>query len=222
MNTEQLQDDIQHAVQSGQDIKETVRRLTIKALTEGNLDSKSVRQVVDAVVKGASLGAQHHDLAAKDALDKAISGLDGALSKAAEASKLALQEVLARTEDFSSHDLKRALNDIQGLEALFVDVLRDVATGSKNQLSGMLHDLAEHAQHSGTAVGEEIKNNLAELMGLIADSGKTQLESGVDSVKTTGSLFARLAAGTLEGIADSLHPVSKADDKSKELPQGKN
>ena len=51
-STEQLQDDIEAAVGAGQDIKEKVRRITVKALTEGDLDRESIRQVTEAVVKG--------------------------------------------------------------------------------------------------------------------------------------------------------------------------
>lgn len=221
-NNEQLQDVIQEAVETGQDIKETVRRITIKALTESKLDTQSIRQVASSVVKGAGLGASSHGSETKDALKKAVSGLDEALSKAAEASKLVMEEAVGRSEEFSSHDLKRTLNDIQGLEELFLETLRDAAKGSKDQISIILHDLAEHAQHSGTAVGTQLKEGLTDLVKQVSDIGKVQLELGTESVKTTGSLLARLTAGMLEGIADSLHPSSNVDDKSKMPSQDKN
>lgn len=217
-NNEVLQDEIKGAVETGRDIKETVRRITLKALTEGELDTKSVRQVASAVVKGAGLGAASHGPEAKVILAKAVSGLDEALSKAAEASKLALEEAAGRGEEFSSRDLKRTLDDMQGLEELFLETLRDAAKGGKDQVSATLHDLAEHAQHSGTAVGTQLKEGLTDLVEQVTGAGKTRLESGTEAAKTTGSLLARLASGMLEGIADSLHPPAdveaKPDEKS--------
>jgi len=56
-NNEVLQDEIKGAVETGRDIKETVRRITLEALTNGDLDTESVQQVASAVVKGAGMGA---------------------------------------------------------------------------------------------------------------------------------------------------------------------
>jgi len=218
-NNKQLQGDIEEIVQTGQDVKETVRSITIKALTNGELDIKSVRQVADAVVKGARLGVENRDLVEKDLLGEAVLGLDEALSKAAEATKLALQESIGQTEEFSSHDLKRTLNDLQGLEEMFVETLRDAAKSGEDQVSTILHDLTEHAQHSGTAVGSQVKGGLSNLVQQVGDAGKIQLESGAESIKTTGALLARITAGMLEGIADSINPLDDAE--SNRSPQDK-
>jgi hypothetical protein len=172
---EVLQDEIKGAVETGSDVKETVRRITLKALTEHELDTESVRKVASAVVKGAGIGAASHGTEAKDILAMAVSGLDEALSKAAVASKLALQEAVGRGKDFSSHDLKRALDDMQGLEALFLETLRDGAKGAKDQTSVILHDLAEHARHSGTAVGTQLKEGLTDLVEQVPEPARPGL-----------------------------------------------
>ncbi len=220
-NNEVLQDEIKGAVETGHDVKETVRRITLKALTEGELDTESVRQVASAVLKGAGMGAESHGSGAKEILDKAVSGLDEALSKAAVASKLALEEATGRGEEFSSHDLKQMLDDMQGLEELFLETLRDTAKGGKDQVSIILHDLAEHAQHSGTAVGTQLKEGLTDLVEQVTGAGKAQLESGAESAKTTGSLLAQLTSGMLKGIADSLHPSVDVEAKPNEKSQDK-
>jgi len=220
-STEQLQDDIEAAVGAGQDIKEKVRRITVKALTEGDLDRESIRQVTEAVVKGAGLGAIDQGIATKEILDKAVSGLDEALSKAAEASKLAMKEAAGRGEEFSENELKRTLNDLQGLESLFLETLRDSANAGKAQTSAILHELADHAQYSGTAVGEQLKEGLTGLVGAASDVGKNQFESGVEAVKTTSSLFTKLAIGMLEGIADSMDSSSGVAGESKQQRKDK-
>jgi hypothetical protein len=220
-NGEVLQDEIKGAVETGSDVEETVRRITLKALTEHQLDTASVRKVASAVVKGAGMGAASHGAEAKDILAMAVSGLDEALSKAAEASKLALQEAVGRGKDFSSHDLKRALDDMQELENLFLETLRDGAKGTKDQTSAILHDLAEHAKYSGTAVGTQLKEGLTDLVDQVTGTGKASLESGAESAKTTASLLARLASGMLVGIADSLRPSAEVEAKPAAKSHGK-
>ena len=217
-NNEVLQDEIKGALETGRDIKETVRRITLDALTKGELDTESVQQVASAVVRGAGMGAASPGTETKDILVQAVSGLDEALSKAAEASKLALEEAIGRGDEFSSHELRRSLDDMQGLEELLLETLHNAAKGGKDQVSVILQDLAEHAQHSGTAVGTELKEGLTDLVEQITDHGNTRLESGVESVRETSSLLARIASGILEGIADSLKPSAdveaRPNDKS--------
>ena len=220
-SNEQLQEDIQAAVETGQDIKETVRQITIKALTKGDLDSQSVREIAEAVVKGAGFGAASQGAATKEVLDKAVSGLDEALSKAAEASKLAMKEAVGRSNEFSENELKRTLNDIQSLETLFLETLRDSANAGKEKTSVILNELADHAKYSGTAVGEQLKEGLSELMAVAGDAGKAQLESSVEAAKTTGSMLTKLAAGMLEGFADSLDPSSDVTDQPNQQSKDK-
>ena len=180
-----------------------------------------MRQVASAVVKGAGRATASPGSEVKDILAQAVSGLDEALSRAAQASKLAIEEALGRGEEFSSHDLKRSLDDMQGLEELFLETLREAAKGGNDKVSVILHDLAEHAQHSGTAVGTQLKEGLTDLVEQVSRTGKTRLESGVESARETGSLLARLASGILEGVADSLHPSADIEAKPDKKSQDK-
>jgi len=101
---EQIQYDVQQAVKSGYNIKDKVQRITIKALTEREI--QSVKQVAKAVVKGAKLGAESHT---KEVVDDAIYGLDDALSKAVEVTKIALQEAMVEIAPPASKEIKSAI-----------------------------------------------------------------------------------------------------------------
>ncbi len=221
LDTKQFQNDIQRVVTAGDNIKETVRNMTINALTKGDLDLHAIREVADAVLKGSKLGAVSHGANIKTILELAISGLDEALSAAAEASKLTIEEALDQGKSFSDHDLKQTLNDMRSLEDLFVETLRDAAKSSKDQFAVILNDIANHAQNSGTVVGEKVKGTITELVKQLEKVAKLQLKSGAESVKTTGSILARLAAGMLEGLADSLHPSADSQAQSKRDSQDK-
>jgi len=197
------------AVDEGKSIREDIRNITLKALSEGHMDIKKMNQVIHAVIEGASIGAEAKGTDVKEALSDAISGMDEALAKSAEASKLAIEETAGHFKDFSDHDLKQALNDLQTLESLFVDTVHDVGKSAGEMVKGVLVDLIKHAQQSGTSVGKTSSEAVHSLTHKLENTLK---ESAADSAKASlgvGAHIANAAAGILEGIADSLQSKSK-------------
>ena len=112
IDTEIVKNIARTAVERSDDIRNDVRSVTLQALSDGHLDTKKINKVIHAVMEGASIGAEAKGEQAKDALTDAMSGMDDALAKSAEASKLAIEEAAGHVKDFSSHDLKRALDDL--------------------------------------------------------------------------------------------------------------
>ena len=211
-SNENLQDEIKEAVETECDIRETVRSITLKALTEGKLEIKEIRQVVSAVVKGAGSGAVSHGSEAGNVLVKAVSGLDDALSSVAEASKLALEEAAGHIKTFGKQDLKQATDDLLVLEEIYLDTLKHVADGSDEFIAGTLNDLVQHARHSGTMVGRRA-SEIVEMLN--HDLGQTLSETvtaGSDSAIKVASQLSYAAAGFLDGIAQTL------DSKLKSTP----
>ena len=213
-SSETLEDEIKNAVETGRDVKKTVQRITLKALTEGKLDTEAVRQVASAVVKGAGLGAASHGPEAKEVLAKAISGLDEALSSAAEASKLALEEAAGHLKAFGKQDLKQATDDLLALEEMYLDTLKHVAKGSDEVISSTLNDLVQHARHSGTAVGRRSSEIVEMLNRELGQSLSETVAAGADSALNVASQLSHAAAGFLDGIAQTL------DTKLKERNSG--
>lgn len=209
IDTQEITEAARTAVEGGKTIREDVRNITLKALSEGHLDVKKVSQVIRAVTEGAGIGAEAKGDQVKDALSDAISGMDEALAKSAEASRLAIEETAGHVKNFSEHDLKQALNDLQVLESLFVETVHDVGKSASEMVKGVLADLIKHSQQSGTSVG---KTSSEAVDSLTHKLGSTLKESASDSAKVTlgvGVHIANTAAGILEGIADTLQSRSK-------------
>ena len=209
VDTQGIKEASRTAVDEGKAIREDIRNITLKALSEGHMDVKKINQVIRAVTEGASIGAEAKGADVKETLLDTISGMDEALAKSAEASKLAIEETAGHLKDFSSHDLKQALDDLQTLESLFVDTMHDVGKGAGEMVKGVLGDLVKHAQQSGTSVG---KTSSEAVSSLTQKLGSTLKESASDGAKTTfgvGAHIANAAAGILEGIADTLQSRSK-------------
>lgn len=196
-------------VERSDDIRHDVRALTLKALSEGRLDTKKINKVIRAVIEGASIGAEDKGGQAKDALTDAMSGMDDALAKSAEASKLAIEEAAGHIKDFSSHDLKQALDDLLTLEELFFDTVRDVAKGTNETVKETLSDLVKHAQQSGTNVGKTTSDAATSLNQKLSNTLKDTASAGIQSTADVLAHIANASAGILEGIADTLQKENK-------------
>lgn len=213
-NPDRVEKEVQAAVAGGEsDVREDVRRITLEALSDGRLDADAIRRVMHSVMHGAQSGTEALGEQGRQALSEAMKGLDEALGAAAEATDLALRDAAARGSEFSRQELRRSLDDLAGLEALFIETLMNAAKGATGLAATTLHDFAEHARSSGTYVGGKVEGSLAQLRHTLGDLARAQVEAGAHGLRSGSALFASIAAGFLAGIAQRLDPdrVSKTD-----------
>ena len=209
MTTQEIVTAASASMQDDGDIRTRVHDLTLRALRERSLDASEVRAVVRSVAEGVSLGAEHRTGEVKEALAAAISGLDAALLKAAQATHLALQEMISQGKDFSAQDLQPALDDLKITEQAFLDTLSQVAESTGGRIKQELKAAVEHARHSGTDTGASVKSSLSELTNRISASLQAGKSSGQAAAQTVTSRMAALASGILAGMADALHEKSQ-------------
>ena len=188
-----------------------VRQITLKVLSEGQLDSAALKSVMDAVVRGAKTGVERPDPRNTDALREAMHGLDQALASAAEATGLAVQEAASRSSEFSKQSLEQSLDDLGSLEKLFIETLGEAARHSTGHVRDTLHGLIEHARHSGTAVGGRVQGAVSQLAQAMTDMTQEQMQAGANTLRQQGALLAGIAAGFLKGVADRLQPPDTTD-----------
>lgn len=200
--------EVEGAIREGQRIQESVRDITLKALTQRELDFAAMRKVTREALDAVREAAGRHDANVKEATRQAVHGVDQALAHAAEALKLSLQEAGNRAEKFSREDLAKARANLGDLEKMFVDTLGEAAKAARGAAKATLEDLARHAESSGTAVGRQLRES-AELSGQMAHAMREQFRAGMEAAATTGAVFSRAAAGVLAGIADALDPKHK-------------
>ena len=195
-------------------VSERVRTITLNAFSGSKLDYDALKQVVIAVVKGAQQGAASHVEDEAKLLKDAMQGLDDALATAAEATQLALKEAANRTSEFSQQGLKKTIADLATLESLFIETLSNAAQQTSGTAKATLHDLAQHARISGTAVGERVESAVSQFTHIITHSARKQVAAGTKTLRKEGALFASLAAGVLSGIAERLQSKSEKKDDS--------
>lgn len=194
-------------------IAKEVRSITLDALTRGRLDVDAVKRVTKAVVAGARAGVAPFGERSGEALKAAMRGLDEALSGAAEAAHLAIEEATGRTKEFSQQGLQQAVDDLATLQSLFAETLQDAARTTQGAVQATFQQLAEHARSSGSAVGQRVKVAVDQLARTVKEAARDQARKGVKALRHEAALFAGLAAGFLQGIAARLQ--SKADEKKR-------
>ncbi len=202
-----VQEETREAVQSGLDVHQKIKTITLTALTKRQLDKDNIKNVAEAVTKGIRDGITSHGDQAKEIFSHAASALDDALATAAEASKLAIEEAASRVSEYSYHDINDATKDLEGMEGLFLDTLEKTFKDSSQLVSNIADDFVGHARHSGTAVGKQILTALESLKALPHWGKATVVASTVAATIT----LAQIGSGILSGIAESLQRPTHSD-----------
>lgn len=204
VNKENTQESARTTVLQSDDIEQDIRHLVVQTLNEGKFSPEAIKQTLQDVLTGATEGASQQLEKNTEALEQVVSGIDAALSQVAGASKLAIEEASSNLQDFSDHDLKRALTDLQDLESLFLDTLSDVANKGQETTKATLTRLLEHLQNSGSSVGDSVTKILSALHYDLSKGGRLEKIQAAEMAKTASVSFIRMASGMLAGIADSL------------------
>lgn len=183
-------------------VSEQVRAITLNTLSGKPLDHAILKRVMSAVIEGAKQGAATHQDPAS--LKEAIHGLDNALTAAAEATQLAIQEASSRSTEFSQQGLRKTLDDLTTIESLLIETLSNAAQNASGTTRAILHDLAEHARESGTSVGAQAEAALLQLAHALSDTTKEKAAVSAQTLRKESALLASLATGVLSGISAKL------------------
>jgi hypothetical protein len=198
-----IRDEVRRAVELGRGIQKAACKITLQALTRGELDRDAIRKVTGDVVKAVQEAATVQGTRAKEVMAEAVAGVDEALAHAAQALKLSLEEAGGRADKFSREDLAKARDSLKNLEGDFLETLGDAARAGRSAMSSILDDLIRHAQSSGTAVGRQLQQ-MGGLSGRMAEAGRAQFEAASRAAISSTAMMARIASGVLAGIAEIL------------------
>jgi len=212
-NAENLSNEAQEAraaVESGENIRDAMRNITMAALSRGQLDAQETKRVVRSVLQGASLGVSKAGDKSRQVLSESLAGIDEALAKSAEATKLAIEEAAGRLRDYGKHDLERSFNDMRTLEGMLLETVKDVAEHSAAEAQEILQSLLRHAKDSGTTTGATVKSAITALEQKLGRTLREVAAAGSDAALSTSSNLAEAAAGFLAGIAEVLDAKAKS------------
>jgi len=198
--TQQVEDDVREAIESGVDIYQRVKDITFNALKQQRLDLDNIKSVVEAAFNGIAEGMNSQVEPAKADFAQAVTAIDDVLEKTAQVSKLAIEEAASRVNEFSQHDLSQATEDIRSLEQIFLETLEKVTRNSNAMVTDIAQNFFDHVQKNGTAVGKQSQTILSALNDF-RRKGQNAVLSGA---ATTVSIIAEIGGGILSGISESL------------------
>jgi hypothetical protein len=209
ISTDDLKQAASDSVKAGEDIIERVRDLTLQALQTKHFDYAGMKEVINAMTAGISLGAEARTGDAKRAVADALSGLDQALMKSAEASRLALQELAARSRELNDGELKKALDQMKKLESDFIEAVSKASQTAGSMAKSEFRDFVTHAQRAGTDTGAVVAQTMREFSHRVVTQMVDAQAAGLDAARELNARFVQAASGFLQGLAESLRESSR-------------
>ncbi|OIP09870.1 MAG: hypothetical protein AUK53_09610 [Betaproteobacteria bacterium CG2_30_59_46] len=205
LSPDEIKQAVSTSVEGGVDVRTKVRDLTLQALRTRRLDYDEIKPVIAAVTEGISMGAAKHVGEVRTALSEGLAGLDEALTKAAEAMRLALEQLTSHARDFSETDLSWALVNLKRLEEEFLDTVSVVADSAAGRIKQEMKDMVVHARRAGTDTGAKVAETVGTLNNKVSATLHEGKVVGKEAAREMSARLASLASGILAGMADALH-----------------
>lgn len=186
------------------DLRERVRELTARALHERRMALQDLREIVGAITSGVGSGLTEHGGEIKEGLKQAVSGLDDAVSSAAQKVSYTLREAAEQGKAFKDNELKANLEQLRDLEAQFIDTLKQTASLSGGKLKEELGNLSDHLKNSGTRTGEQAREALQQLASGVRTTTETGRAKLSDSASIATERLSQVASGILDAVSEAL------------------
>lgn len=197
------------AVAQGESLRATVRDLTLRALQSRELSLAQIKSVIRNVTEGVNLGALQGKLDADQVFGQAFAGMDDALLKAVEASRIALAQITGDREFRDSH-LKKSLAQIERLEDEFIATIRKAAASANAQVKSQWAGVLADRMAAGTATGAQVMQMMEQYGDQVRAAARAQREAGFKAAHALAQNFGALASGVLIGLSEALRPPAEA------------
>jgi len=202
------------SVKQGENLRSTVRDLTLQALKTRELSLDQIKGVLRAVTEGVNLGAAKPAIDTGRAIKDAVAGMDDAVAKAVHASHLALQQLAGQGKELSDTHVKRALDDLKRLEGEFFETIQKAAEASMGPLSQQWTEALKHVKIAGTDTGANVAATLEEFSNRMLSTMHESRHASLKAAQSLASNFAALTSGILIGLSEAMqqHTNTKSKD----------
>jgi hypothetical protein len=197
------------AVAQGESLRSTVRDVTLQALQSRELSLAQIKSVIASVTQGVNLGAIQGKLDTDKVFSQALAGMDDALLKVVEASRVALNQITGEREFRDSH-LKKALDDLERLEDEFLATVKKAAAGAGAPVRSQWGGVLEEQMSAGTATGQQVMAMMEQYGSQIQKAARAQRDAGFRAAHALAQNFATLASGVLIGLTEAMQRTTTA------------
>lgn len=211
---ELLKQMVSQAVQQSENLRETVRDLTLQALKTRELNPNQIKAVLKAVTAGVNLGAAKPAVDAGKAISDALAGMDEALLQAVQASHLALQQFSSQGRAINQAHIKKALDDLERLEEQFFNTVQQACEGTTGKLREQWLELLKHARLGGTDAGALAARSIEDIRNRMTAALREPGAATLNAAQAFYQNFATLASGILIGLSDAIQEKGQKKTES--------
>ena len=186
------------------DVQSRVRELTLAAIRDRQFDLEAMREVMKQLTEGISTGAEARGEDMKQALAAAYRGMDEAFSRSAQATRLALAEMVSAGRGISEMELRAAFDSMRHLEQDMLAALSGAAQSAGTKVRAEMEALAAHAARTGTDTGAVIRGTAEEFAGNLSRVTGEMTTASLDAARSMGERLAQAASGFLAGLSDAM------------------
>ena len=197
------------SVKQGENLRTTVRELTLKALKSRELTLAEIKRVVKTVTEGVNLGAAGARIDAERVLGEALAGMDEAVLKAVQANHLALQQLSAQGQSLRESHVKKALDELERLEDEFVASVKEATKKGSKQLKDQWASVLQQKQSIGLETAAQIEATMEQFGDQMREAAKQQRRTALKAAEVMAENFTTLANGILIGLTEGLQQGKK-------------
>lgn len=204
------------SAKGGENIRITVRDVTLKALQGRELTLAQISQVLRAVTEGVNMGAAKSKVDPEGLLSDALAGMDDALLKAVEANRVALQRLSGDGRGFEQSQMKKALDQLEKYEDTFLKAVKQASAGATDKIKEQWAGVLKHTKVAGTDTGAQVAATMAEYGDRMQAATRDTRTAGLKAAHAFTRNYATLASGVLIGLSEAL--LQKGAAKSARSP----
>ena len=198
------------SVKQGEKLRATVRDITLKALQARELSLAQMKRVLRSVTAGVNVGAAGAKVDVDKVLTDALAGMDQALLKAVQASAIALQRLGLSDGDFEKSKLKKAVDDLDRLEAEFLKTVRQTSGDASEKIKSQWGAILKKTSLGGTAAGAHAAATVEAFGQRMQRAMREQRTESARTAHRLGQNFGTLASGVLIGLTEGLHKTASS------------
>ena len=190
------------AVKQHEQIRTTIRDLTLKTLQARDLSLEQIASVVRNITAGVNIGVGDKP-DTQQTLSDAFAGMDDALLKVVEANKLALQKLTDGGASFEESSVKKGLKELEAFEEKFLDGVKNAIQSSSDPINQQWKSILDKIPRGGTETGAQVMETLNERAREAQVAVRSSREAGLKAMHTITQNYATLVSGVLIGLSEA-------------------
>ena len=190
------------AVKQHEQIRTTIRDLTLKTLQARDLSLEQINGVIRNITAGVNIGVGDKT-DTQQTLSDAFARMDDALLKVVEANKLALQKLTDGGASFEESSVKKGLKELEAFEEKFLDGVKNAIQSSSDPIKQQWKSILDKIPRGGTETGAQVMETLNERAREAQVAVRSSREAGLKAMHTITQNYATLVSGVLIGLSEA-------------------